>query len=61
MHKFLGPVLEKVHFDPQVRQLRDGFNVMCEIAFQLDIVNRQEFISVLRFTLTLQTLSHTKI
>ena len=34
MHKFLGPVLEKVHFDPQVRQLRDGFNVMCEIAFQ---------------------------
>ena len=33
MHKLLGPVLEKVHFDPQVRQLRDGFNVMCEIAF----------------------------
>ena len=33
MHKFLGPVLEKVNFDLQVRQLRDGFNVMCEIAF----------------------------
>ena len=34
MHKFLGPVLEKVHFDPQVGQLRDGFNVVCEIAFR---------------------------
>ena len=32
MHKILGPVLQKVHFAPQVRHLRDGFNVMCDFA-----------------------------
>ena len=25
MHKFLGPILQKVYFAPQVRHLRDGF------------------------------------
>ena len=29
MHKLLCPVLQKVHFAPKVRHLRDGFNVMC--------------------------------
>ena len=33
MHKVLGPVLQKVHFAPQVRHLRDGFNVMCDFPF----------------------------
>ena len=33
IHKFLGPVLQKVHLAPQVRHLRDGFNVIWEIAF----------------------------
>ena len=33
MHKFLGPVLQKVHFAPQVRHLRDGFNAMCDFPF----------------------------
>ena len=33
MHKFLGPVLQKVHFAPQVRHLRYRFNVMCDFAF----------------------------
>ena len=33
MHKFLGPVLQKVHFAPQVRHIRDGFNVMCDFPF----------------------------
>ena len=28
IHKFLGPVLQKVHLAPQVRHLRDGFNAM---------------------------------
>ena len=33
MHKFLGPVLQKVQFAPQVRHLRDGFNVMCDFPY----------------------------
>ena len=33
MHTFLGPILQKVHFAQQVRHLKDGFNVICEIAF----------------------------
>ena len=33
IHKFLGPVLQKVHFAPQVRHLRDGFNAMCDFPF----------------------------
>ena len=33
MHKFLGPVLQKVHFAPQVRHLRGGFNVMRDFPF----------------------------
>ena len=35
MHKVLGPVLQKVYFALQVRNLQDGFNVMQEIAFAL--------------------------
>ena len=27
IHKFLGPVLQKVNLAPQVRHLRDGFNI----------------------------------
>ena len=34
IHKFLGPVLQKVHFAPQVRHLRDGFNAMCDFPFR---------------------------
>ena len=34
MHKVLCPVLQKVHFAPQVRHLRDGFNVMCDFPFR---------------------------
>ena len=33
IHKFLGPVLQKVHFAPQVRHLQDGFNAMCDFLF----------------------------
>ena len=33
IYKFLGPVLQKVHFAPQVRHLRDGFNAMCDFLF----------------------------
>ena len=33
IHKFLGPVLQKVHFAPQVRHLRDVFNAMCDFPF----------------------------
>ena len=33
IHKFLGPVLQKVNFAPQVRHLRDGFNAMCDFPF----------------------------
>ena len=34
MHKFLCRVLKKVPLAPQVRLLRDGFDVMCYVAFK---------------------------
>ena len=38
--KFLGPVLQKVHFAPQVRHLRDGFNAMCDFPLVQYLINR---------------------
>ena len=35
MHKFLCPVLQKVYLSPQVRHIRDGFNVSCDFAFKI--------------------------
>ena len=34
IHKFWGPVLQKVHYAPQVRHLQDGFNAMCDFPFE---------------------------
>ena len=38
MHMFLGPVLQKVHFVPQVQHLREGFNVKCDFDFKQNII-----------------------
>ena len=34
LDKFLRPVLQNVHFAPQMGLLRDGFNAMCYFALE---------------------------
>ena len=40
MHKFLGPVLQKVYFVPQVRHLRDGFNVLGDFPLHVEFESK---------------------